>query len=76
MSDAEVVILQVHVEIGVDQPVLDELPNDPCHLIAVDLDDRAFDLDLRHAANLSNDQVALRPAQTASGGRYTRSTRS
>src|SRR4029453_210543 len=57
MSDAEVVILQVHVEIGVDQPVLDELPNDPRHLIAVDLDDRAFDLDLRHTANLSNDQA-------------------
>ena len=76
MGDAEVVVLQVHVEIGVDQPVFDELPNDPCHLIAVDLDDRAFDLDLRHAANLSNDHAVTRPAQAASCGRYTRSTRS
>jgi hypothetical protein len=37
--DAEVVILQVDVEIGVDQLVLDELPDDPGHLVAVDLDD-------------------------------------
>ena len=39
--DAEVVVLEVHVEIGVDQLVLDELPDDPRHLIAVHLDDGA-----------------------------------
>jgi hypothetical protein len=32
----------------VDQLVLDELPNDPGHLVAVELDDRVGDLDLGH----------------------------
>ena len=39
--DAEVVVLEVHVEVGVDQLVLDELPDDARHLIAVHLDDGA-----------------------------------
>ena len=59
-----------------DQPVFDELPDDPCHLIAIDLDDCAFDLDLRHAANLSNETVRSLARLQATGGRYTRSTRS
>ena len=46
--DAEVVIVQVDVEIGQDQLVLDELPDDPGHLVAVELDDRVGHLDLRH----------------------------
>ena len=50
--DAEVVIFQVDVEIGVDQLVLDELPDDPGHLVAVELDDRVGDLDLRHDPDL------------------------
>ena len=41
------------------------------YLVAVDLDDRAFDLDLRHGANLSNGHLLLRQAYAASGGRYT-----
>ena len=57
IGDAKVVIVEVHIEIRMNQPVFDELPDDPCHLIAVDLDDRAFDLDLLHAANLSNETV-------------------
>jgi hypothetical protein len=35
-----------------DQLVLDELPDDAGHLIAVELDDRIGDLDLCHVANL------------------------
>ncbi len=46
--DAEVVVFEVHVEVGVDQLVLDQLPDDACHLVAVHLDDRAGDLDLLH----------------------------
>ena len=46
--DAEVVVVEVDVEVRVDQPVLDELPDDPGHLVAVDLDDRVLHLDLRH----------------------------
>ena len=48
LLDAQVVILQIDIEIGVDQLVLDELPDDPGHLVAVHLDDRARDLDLLH----------------------------
>ncbi len=37
--DAEIVIFEVDVEIGVDQLVLDELPDDAGHLVAVEFDD-------------------------------------
>ena len=46
--DAEVVIEQVDVEIGMDQLLLDELPDDARHLVAVHLDDGILDLDLGH----------------------------
>jgi hypothetical protein len=35
-----------------NQTILDELPDDACHLVAVELDDRALDLDFRHASDL------------------------
>ena len=47
--DAEVVVLQIDVEVRKDQLVLDELPDDPGHLVAVELDDGVLHLDLRHA---------------------------
>ena len=43
--DREVVIADVEIEVGQDQLVLDELPDDPRHLVAVEIDDRALDLD-------------------------------
>ena len=46
--DAEIEVEQVDVEVGQDQPILDELPDDPGHLVAVELDDGVLDLDLRH----------------------------
>ena len=46
--DAEVEVLELDVEVGKDQLVLDELPDDPRHLVAVELDDRVLHLDLRH----------------------------
>jgi len=46
--DAEVVVLQVDVEVRQDQLVLDERPDDAGHLVAVELDDRVLDLDLGH----------------------------
>src|SRR5690606_30148713 len=49
LLDAEVEVLQVDVEVREDQSFPDPLPDDPCHLIAVDLDDRVHDLDLRHS---------------------------
>jgi hypothetical protein len=51
--DAEVVVLEVDVEVGVDQGVLDPLPDDAGHLVAVQLYDGAFYLDLRHGTVLS-----------------------
>ena len=52
--DAEVEIEEVDVEIGQDQLVLDELPDDAGHLVAVDLDDGIGDLDLLHEETLPN----------------------
>src|SRR3984957_9238214 len=46
--DAQVVVLQVDVEVGQDQLLLDERPDDPCHLVAVELDDGVLHLDLGH----------------------------
>src|SRR5262249_28041981 len=48
--DAEVVVLQVDVEIGEDETLADHLPDDARHFIAVELDDRTGDLDLLHCA--------------------------
>ena len=47
--DAEVVVLEIEIEVGMDQLVLDQLPDDAGHLVAVHLDDRSRDLDLGHA---------------------------
>ena len=50
--DAEVVIVELEVEIGEDQLVLDLLPDDPGHLVAVHIDYRIGHLDLRHRPRL------------------------
>ena len=49
LLDAEVVIFEVDVEVRLDQALTDPFPDDPRHFVAVDLDDRVLDLDLRHA---------------------------
>ena len=36
---AEVEVAQLDVEVGKDQLVLDERPDDPCHLVAVEVND-------------------------------------
>src|SRR5262249_24597512 len=46
--NAEIEVEEVHVEIGLDQLVLDRLPDDAGHLVAVELHDRIGDLDLGH----------------------------
>ena len=51
--DAEVVVLEVDVDVGVDQGVLDPLPNNARHFVAVEFDDGAFYLDLGQALLLS-----------------------
>ena len=47
--DREVVVQKVDVEIRLDQPLPDPLPDDPRHLVAIELDDGVFHLDLGHA---------------------------
>jgi hypothetical protein len=55
----EVVVLEVHVEIRQDQAVLDELPDDAGHLVAVEFDDRIVNLDLCHGVRLSESLISL-----------------
>ena len=45
--DPEIEVLQLDVDVGQDQLLLDERPDDPGHLVAVELDDRVLDLHLR-----------------------------
>ena len=56
--DAQVVVVEVDVEVGVDQPVLDERPDDAGHLVAVELDDGVLHLDLRHGRASSSAAIA------------------
>ena len=44
----KVVVLKIDVEVRHDETVLDELPNDARHLIAIEFDDCIFNLDLCH----------------------------
>ena len=45
---AQVVVIQVDVEVRQDQFVLDEMPDDARHFVPVELDDGVFDFDLGH----------------------------
>src|SRR5665648_1082003 len=47
--DRQIVILDIDIQVWVNQAFLDELPDDPRHLIAVELDDGALHCDLAHA---------------------------
>ncbi|MNW70312.1 hypothetical protein D3C74_495730 [compost metagenome] len=46
---AQVVVVELQVQIREDQLVLDHLPDDPGHFVAVDVHDGVGDLDLGHA---------------------------
>ncbi len=48
MFDAEVVVVEIDIEERQDQLVLDQLPDNPGHFVAVELDDRVRDLDFGH----------------------------
>src|SRR6202034_3762841 len=47
--DGQVVVIELDIQVGQDQLVLDEVPDDPGHLVAVYLDDGIHYLDLGHA---------------------------
>lgn len=49
---AEIVVLQVNVEVRVDELVLDILPDDAGHFISVELHDGVLDLDFTHGGHL------------------------
>lgn len=51
--EAEVVVFQVDVEIGVYEAILYVFPDDASHLISVELDDRILDLDLAFGSHVS-----------------------
>jgi hypothetical protein len=53
LFDAKVVVLEGDVEVGVDQAVFDELPNNAGHLVAIEFDNYAFNLDFFHDRVLS-----------------------
>src|SRR5690606_15572842 len=48
LLNREIVIFDLKIEVGQDQLVLDELPDDAGHLVAVEIDDRIGYLDLLH----------------------------
>jgi len=50
--DRKIVIFDVEIEIGQDQLILDQLPDDAGHLVAVEIDDRVGYLDLLHGLPL------------------------
>src|SRR6185437_3148116 len=59
--DGQVEVLEVDIQVGQDQLVLDEVPDDPRHLVAVDLDDGIRYLDLGHAAGFLPYRAVLAP---------------
>ena len=48
-SIAEIVILEVYVQVRQDQALANHVPDDARHLVPVELDERCLDLDLSHA---------------------------
>ena len=50
--DGKIVILEQNIEIGMDELGLDQLPDDACHLIAIQLNHRICDLYFCHGTSL------------------------
>ena len=48
----QIVVFQINIEIGQDQFILDDLPDDACHLVAVELYNGIVYLDLCHDGSL------------------------
>ncbi len=52
LLDAEIEILQVNIQIGKDQLILDPLPDDTGHFIAIQFNDGIGNLDLAHGTSV------------------------
>ena len=50
--DAEIVIVELQIKVWKNQLILDVLPDDPCHLVPVHINDGIGNLDLVHAQNI------------------------
>ena len=46
--DTQIVVFKIDIQIWQDQPLLDERPDDPRHLVAVELDNLARNLNPAH----------------------------
>ena len=67
---AEIVIEKIDIEIRMDQLVLDVLPDDPGHLVAVEFDHRIGNLDLSHAGTFQRRDWTGGVGNLAGGRRY------
>src|SRR3546814_6432463 len=54
LLDREVVIFEPDIEIGRDQALAKTFPDDPRHIVAVDLDDGGFDLEDQQSKRLKS----------------------
>lgn len=52
--ETEIIVLEVDIKVRVDELVLDRLPDDTGHLIAIELDDGVLDLDLVNGSHVAN----------------------
>jgi hypothetical protein len=50
MLHTKVVVLKIDVKVREDEAVLDELPNDASHFVAIEFDDGIINLDFGHGA--------------------------
>ena len=61
LFDAEVVVLERQIEVRVNEAVLDELPNDARHFVAIEFNDNALNLNFFHSFVLSTTSPAPPP---------------
>lgn len=67
--ESQIVVLEVDVQVREDELVLDVLPDDAGHLIAVQLDDGVLDLDLAfRGGSHGADRVGVYGTESRSGG--------
>ena len=62
----EVVVLEIYIEVGQDQRVLDELPHNACHLIAIELYNCSFNFNFIHRYISFTSACLARTASAAS----------
>jgi hypothetical protein len=74
LLNAEVVIEELDVEIGMDQLVLDQMPNDAGHLVAVHFDDGILHFDFCHGEPFASTPGAEQTCAGSSPGPFQRAS--